>query len=61
LVSALPKVSIFKLMGILKGKLAIKIFNTFLKLKVRSYWGYHFWARESFVSSIGLDKDMIRK
>ena len=60
-VSVPPKVSISRLMGVLKGKLAIKIFKSYPKLKEKPYWGNHFWARGYFVSTVGLDEDMIRK
>jgi len=60
-VSVPPKVSISKLMGILKGKLAIKLFKSYPKLKEKPYWGNHFWARGYFVSTIGLDEEMIKK
>ena len=60
-VSVPPKVSISKLMGVLKGKLAIKIFKSYPKLREKRYWGNHFWARGYFVSTVGLDEDMIRK
>ncbi len=61
LVSVPPKVSISKLMGTLKGKLAIKLFKSYPKLKKKPYWGNHFWARGYFVSTVGLDEDMIRR
>lgn len=61
LVSVPPKVSISKLMGTLKGKLAIKHFKSYPKLKKKPYWGNHFWARGYFVSTVGLDEDMIRR
>ncbi len=61
LISVPPKVSISKLMGILKGKLAIKLFKSYPKLKQKPYWGNHFWARGYFVSTVGLDEEMIRK
>ena len=48
-------------MGILKGKIAIKLFKTYPKLKEKPYWGNHFWARGYFVSTVGLDEEMIRK
>ena len=43
-----PKLSISNLMGILKGKTAIKIFKSFSGLKKRPYWGNHF-GREATV------------
>jgi putative transposase len=60
LVSVPPKVSISKLMGILKGKIAIKLFKSYPQLKVKPYWGNYFWALGYFVSTVGLDEDMIR-
>lgn len=61
LVSVPPKVSISKLMGTLKGKIAIKLFKSYPKLKKKPYWGNHFWARGYFVSTVGLDEEMIKK
>lgn len=61
LVSVPPKVSISKLMGTLKGKIAIKLFKSCPKLKQKPYWGNHFWARGYFVSTVGLDEDTIKK
>ena len=60
-VSVPPKVSISNLMGMLKGKIAIKIFKSYPDLKKRPYWGNHFWARGYFVSTVGLDEEMIKK
>jgi len=59
LVSVPPKVSISKLMGILKGKIAIKLFKTYPKLKEKPYLGNHFWVRSYFVSTVGLYEEMI--
>jgi len=56
-----PKVSISEFMGILKGKLAIKLFKTYPTLKQKPYWGNHFWSRGYFVSTVGLDEDMIKR
>lgn len=61
MVSIPPKVSVSVLMGTLKGKLAIKLFKSYPGLKKRPYWGNHFWARGYFVSTIGLDEDVIRR
>jgi len=60
-ISVPPKVSISTLMGTLKGKIAIKLFKSYPNLKKKPYWGNHFWARGYFVSTVGLDEDMIRK
>tara|TARA_R110002124_G_scaffold116922_1_gene273698 strand:- start:34 stop:351 length:318 start_codon:yes stop_codon:yes gene_type:complete len=56
-----PKVSISEYMGILKGKMAIKLFKTFPNLKQKPYWCNHFWSRGYFVSTVGLDEAMIRR
>ena len=56
-----PKLSISDYMGILKGKTAIKIFKSFRGLKLRPYWGNHFWARGYFVSTVGIDEEKIKR
>ena len=61
MVSIPPKVSVSVLMGTVKGKLAIKLFKSYPGLKKKPYWGNHFWARGYFVSTIGLDEDVIRR
>ena len=61
LVSVPPKVSISKLMGMLKGKIAIKLYKSYPKLKQKPYWGNHFWASGYFVSIARLDEEMMRK
>ena len=60
-VSIPPKVSVSTLMGVLKGKTAIKIFKSYPQLKKKPYWGNHFWARGYCSSTIGLDEEMVRK
>jgi putative transposase len=60
-VSVPPKVSISNLMGVLKGKIAIKLFKNYPDLKKKPYWRNHFWARGYFVSTVGLDEEMIKK
>ena len=61
LVSVPPKVSVSELMGTLKGKLAIKLFKSYPRLKQKPYWGNHFWARGYFVSTVGIDEDKLRR
>ena len=56
-----PKISVSELMGTLKGKLAIKLFKSYPKLKEKPYWGNHFWSRGYFVTTVGVDEDMIRR
>jgi putative transposase len=55
-----PKYSISEVVGFLKGKSAIKIFDTHIELKKR-YWGRHFWAKGYCVGSVGLNEEQIRK
>ena len=55
-----PKLSISSMMGMLKGKLAIKLFKSYPKLKKKPYWGNHFWARVYLASTVGIDDDKIR-
>jgi putative transposase len=56
-----PKISISDFMGLLKGKLAIKLFKSYPKLRTKPYWGNHFWARGYFVTTVGVDEEMIRR
>ena len=43
-----PKVSISDLMGILKGRTAIRVSSKFKKLKSNPYWGNHLWSKGRF-------------
>ena len=61
LIKVPPKVSISSLMGVLKGKSAIRVFSKFPELKQRTYWGNHFWAEGYCVDTVGLDSEMIQK
>ncbi len=55
-----PKILVSDFMGLLKGKLAIRIFQFCPDLKQKP-WGNHFWTKGYFISTIGLDEDMIRR
>jgi len=61
LIKVPPKVSISALMGVMKGKSAIRVFSKFPELKQRPYWGNHFWAEGYCVDTVGLDSEMIQK
>ncbi len=62
LVSSVPPwISISELMGVLKGKLAIKLFKSYPKMKQKPYCGNHFWARGVFVNTVGIDEDAIKR
>jgi len=56
-----PKLSVSKYVGMVKGKIAIRIFSKFQDLKVKPYWGNHFWVRVYCADTIGLNLDKIRK
>lgn len=56
-----PKLSVSEFMGFLKGKLAIRLFKSYPKMKQKPYWGNHFWARGYFVNTVGIEEDMIRR
>ena len=60
-VSIPPKISVSTLMGTLKGKLAIKLFKSYPRLKQKPYWGNHFWSRGYFVTTLGVDEEIIRR
>ncbi len=61
LVSIPPKISISEFMGALKGKTAIRIFKSYPGLRKKPYWGNHFWARGYFVSTVGVNEEVIRR
>ena len=61
LVKLPPKLSVSTVMGTLKGKSAIRVFNKFPNLKKKPYWGNHFWAEGYCVDTLGVDCEMIRK
>jgi len=56
-----PKESISDVLGILKGRTAIRVFNKFKNLRQRPYWGNRFWSRGYCVDTVGLNEEMIRK
>jgi putative transposase len=55
-----PKYAVSNVMGYLKGKLALRLFQRYEQLGKR-YWGQHLWSRGYCVSTVGLDEDKIRK
>lgn len=58
--SIAPKYAVSDIMGYLKGKLAMRLFQRYEKLG-RRYWGRHLWSRGYCVSTVGLDEEKIRK
>ena len=55
-----PKYSVSEIMGWLKGKTALKLFQDQREL-TKQYWGRHLWSRGYCVSTIGLNEEQIRK
>jgi REP-associated tyrosine transposase len=58
-VSVPPKHSPAKVMKLLKGKSAEYLRKEFPELR-KQYWGMHIWARGYFVSTVGVDRDVIK-
>ena len=58
-VSVPPKHSPAQVMKVLKGKSAEYLRKEFPELRKR-YWGMHVWARGYFVSTVGIDRDVIK-
>ena len=56
-----PKISVSEFVGFLKGKLAIKVMKSYPQLRRKPYWGNRCWARGYFVSTVGLNEDLIRR
>ena len=55
-----PKYAVSNVVGYMKGKSAIAIARRF-KGKQRNFNGEHFWARGYYVSTVGLDEEMVRE
>ena len=60
LLSIPPKYAVSDVVGYLKGKLALRMFDRFPELRKR-YWGQHLWSRGYCVTTVGIDEDEIRK
>jgi putative transposase len=59
-VSVPPKHSPSYVMKVLKGRSAERLRKEFPELKEK-YWGMHLWARGYFVSTVGIDRDIIKQ
>ena len=55
-----PKYSVSDIVGKLKGKSAIRMFNKFPDIRSK-YWGSHFWSRGYYVNTVGKDEEMIKQ
>ena len=60
LVKIPPKMAVSSFMGYLKGKSALMIFEEHANLKY-NYGNRHFWAQGYYVSTVGLNKNTIKK
>ena len=58
-ISIPPKYSVANVVGYIKGKSAISIARRFMG-RNRNFAGENFWARGDFVSTVGLDEEMVR-
>ncbi len=54
-----PKLSVAEVVGTLKGKTAIRMFNKFPEIR-RKYWGSHFWSRGYYISTVGLNEEIVK-
>ena len=57
-ISIPPKEAVSNIVGYIKGKSAITIAREF-RGKRRNFRGENFWARGYFVSTVGLDEEMV--
>lgn len=58
-VSIPPKYSVSSMVGYIKGKSAMIVFEKYSRLK-KNFKGHHFWARGYYVSTVGLDEAKMR-
>ena len=55
-----PKYSVSTVVGYLKGKSAMIVFENYSSLR-KNFRGHSFWARGYYVSTVGLDEAKVRK
>ena len=60
LVSIPPKYSVSQIMGYLKGKSSLMIFDRHANLKYK-YGNRHFWARVYYVDTVGRNKKQVQE
>ncbi|AXF78319.1 IS200/IS605 family transposase [Erwinia tracheiphila] len=56
-----PGLSVSELMGFVKGRTAIRLFEKFPYLRKHKLWCNHFWQRGYFVDSVGAKEEVIRR
>lgn len=59
LISIPPKYSVSQVIGYMKGKSAIHIARAYMGRR-KNFTGQQFWARGYYVSTVGLDEEMVR-
>ena len=59
-ISIPPKYPVSKVVGYIKGKSAITIARRY-RNKTRNFTGEKFWARGYFVTTVGLDEEMVKE
>jgi len=59
-ISIPPKYAVSSVVGYLKGKSAISIARNVMGRR-RNFTGENFWARGYFVSTVGLDEDIVKE
>ena len=59
LLSIPPKYAVSQVVGFIKGKSAIHVARVYGERK-RNFVGQHFWARGYFVSTVGLDEEVVK-
>ena len=59
LISIPPKYSVSQVIGYIKGKSAIHIARSYIGRR-KNFTGQQFWARGYYVSTVGLDEEVIR-
>ena len=55
-----PKYSVSQIMGYLKGKSALEIFDKHANLKYK-YGNRHFWSEGYYVSTVGINESTVKK
>ena len=60
LISIQPKYSVSQIMGFLKGKSSLMIFDRHANLKYK-YGNRHFWARGYYVDTVGRNKKQVQE
>ena len=60
LITIPPKYAVSQVVGYIKGKSAIPIARTYMG-RQRNFTGEHFWARGYYVSTVGLDEEVVRQ